>query len=380
MSATNALYKRKPDQPSKPMRRSFVPVLVVIGLLVLPALAVAAAPGGRGQGRGPPAPIGEFRVEESSQVATGQHLSFSYSDAGVTDFRAANRTLFDVLVAGSADEEDDDDDGDEEGARAEGAKLRIRTSNYTLVAHDNPSATTKIATDGIVTVTFEDGVVIMRATEEAVRFSFGDVTGVLRGEGLAAVGRTVTAEDELLVFLDAARGSFDKNRTKIGNAIAHRHVGAEATFNAIDGDDVEQEVVSYGNVTMTTVKAEHGNLTVVVEGHGFDGRVLVLNVDGRVIGADAADKLTISLDNLTIPRASNLTDILDPDDDGYAPEFYLVHDPAADAFQLIVTVPHYSVHTLSVTLVDILRPSVVIGILAGTALLVPAALVLFRRK
>jgi len=369
------------------MRRSLLAVGFVVGLLAVSALGAAAPgrPDGRGNGTSQgrvPAPIGAFAVDEARLAVTGEHVSFSYSDAGVTDFRAEARTLFDIVVAGlAADEDDDADEHDgDEGARAEAGKLRVRTTNFTLTAHDNPSATTKIESDGVITVTFEDGVVIMRATEEAVRFSFGDVTGVLRGDDLTVLGRTVTAQDELLVFLDAARGSFDRNRDRIGHAIAERHVGAEATFNALDDDDVEEEVVSYGNVTMTTVKAERGNLTLLVEGHGFDGRVLVLNVDGRVIGADAAEKLSVSLDNVTIIEASGLTDILDPDDDGFVPEYYPVYDVNADVFQLIVTVPHYSVHTLSVTIIELIRPSVVIGVLAGIALLVPAALVLFRRK
>lgn len=100
-----------------------------------------------------------------------------------------------------------------------------------------------------------------------------------------------------------------------------------------------------------------------------------------MLGAENGEKLNVILDDLSIGPASNFTDILDPDDDGYTPEYYIIYDPGAHVFQLIVTLPHYSVHTLSVTtLLEILKPSVVIGILAGTALLIPAALVLFRRK
>jgi hypothetical protein len=132
---------------------------------------------------------------------------------------------------------------------------------------------------------------------------------------------------------------------------------------------------------MTTIKAERGNLTVMVEGHGLDGRVLVLNVDGRMLGADRADKLNITLDNESIEHAADLADALDPDDDGFDPEYYLVYDPAAEAFQLIVTVPHYSVHTLTVaTFLEIVPPSVTVGILVGVLVVVPMALVLFRRK
>jgi len=58
-----------------------------------------------------------------------------------------------------------------------------------------------------------------------------------------------------------------------------------------------------------------------------------------------------------------------------------VFDPEQGAFQLIVSVPHYSVHTLSVGSVLVLPPpSVVIGVVAGVALLAPTAMLLFRRS
>lgn len=372
------------------MRRPLFLALIVVGLLAVSALGVAAPDrserserSDRSEGRGPPgsvpAPLGAFLVEESSKAVTGRHLSFAYSDAGIDDFHAGNRTLFSIVVEGDEDGVADvREDAHRAAARTEGSSIRVRAPNFTLVSHDNPSATSKLEADGSITVIFEEGVMLV-PREGAVRFSFGDVAGVLRGEDLTIEARTVVASDDILVFLEVPRGAFDKHRARIGAAIARGHVGAEATFNALD-NDVEQEVVSYGNVTMTTLKAERGNLTLLIDGHGQEGRVLVLNVDGRVIGADAADKLSVSMDNMTIVQASNLTDILDPDDDGFSPEYYPVYDVNANAFQLIVTVPHYSVHTLSVTLVELLTPSVVIGVLAGVALLVPTGLLLFRRK
>lgn len=379
----------EPDERPTPMRRVLA-LLLVSGLLFASTLAVAEpgrgqrddgdaddTPRSQGRNRGGAVPLGAFTVEETSQAATGEHLAFTYSDDGIADFRALDRTLFDIQVEGQAD---DDDDG--RGVRVEGSELRVRTPAYRFIAHDTPTAASKLSTDGQVHVLFEEGVVLARENGERVRFSYGDVTGVLRGDDLVLSGRNVTASDELLVVLDQPRGAGDQEHYRdLGRAIAKGNVGAEATLNLLENESVEEAVVSYGNVTMTTTRAERGNLTVMIEGHGFDGRVIVLNVDGRLLGADAADKLGILLDNETIEAASNLTDILDPDNDGYKPEYYVVFDPQAEAFQLIVTLPHYSVHVLSVTTAIVLPPpSVVLGVVAGVALLVPAALLLFRRK
>lgn len=381
-----------PDERPTPMRRALA-LLLVVGLLFASTLAVAEP--GRGQGqraddddagddgprssgrnRGGTVPLGAFTVEEAAQAATGEHLAFTYSDAGIADFRALDRTLFDIQVDG----ETDDDEGRD--VRIEGSEMRVRTPAYKFIAHDTPTAASKLSTDGHVLVLFEEGVVLARENGERVRFSYGDVTGVLRGDDLVLTGRNVTASDEILVVLDQPRGAGDQEHYRdLGRAIAKGNVGAEATLNLLENESVEEAVVSYGNVTMTTTRAERGNLTVMIEGHGFDGRVIVLNVDGRLLGANAADKLDILLDNETIEAASNLTDILDPDDDGYKPEYYVVFDPQVEAFQLIVTLPHYSVHVLSVTTAIVLPPpSVALGIVAGVALLVPAAMLLFRRK
>ena len=365
--------------------RRLLAILLVSGLLL--ASTAAVAQDGRGRGRAPFQPLGGFEVEAGDRNATGRHVSFSYSEAGITDFRAGNRTLFDLSVIGGADEDEPEGVGERGGppralgARSEGGQLRVRMPNYTFMAHDGPTATSKLETDGDTTATFEEGVVLAAENGERVRFSFGDVTGVLRGENVSISGRAVSSDGDVLIVLDAPRGPFDRTHRDLGRAIGRGHVGAEATINLRDDDSVQDDVVSYGNVTMQTLKAERGNITVLIDGHGFEGRVIVLNVDGRVLGAESADKLNILIDNESVRPATDLTDILDPDDDGFHPEYYVVYDVQAQAFQLIVTLPHYSVHILSVTTAFVLPPpSVVIGIVAGVALLVPTALLLFRRK
>lgn len=358
---------------------------LVAGLLLASTGAVADQDDRDGRpGRGPFPPLGGFEIEASSRSVSGEHVSFNYSEAGIADFRSRDQGLFDLEVVGEG-ESDDEDDGDAEGrsagARAERNQLRVRMPNFTFTAHDGPTAASKLEADGAVTIVFEEGVVLSRENGDRVRFSFGEVTGVLRGEIVSITGRTVHVGDGALVVLDAPRGPFDDNHRELGRAIGKGHIGAEATLNLDDDEGVSEDLVSYGNVTITRVKAERGNITLLIDGHGFEGRVIVVNVDGRVLGAESADKLQILLDNASVMPASNLTDILDPDDDGFHPEYYIVFDPLAHAFQLIVTLPHYSVHTLSVTTVLVLPPpSVAIGILAGLALLVPTALVLFRRS
>lgn len=375
MTATKPIYKPAPDVGPVSMRSRRV-----LGTCLLAMAALLASPGAFGQpeGRGPPAALGAFEVDAAERSARGEHVSFRYDDAGIHDFAAGNATLFSIRVTGGGD--DDDRRPRDASVKASGSEMRVRTLNYSFTAHDNPSGVARMQSEGDILVSFAEGAVLAQAGEERIQFEVEGLTGTLRGEDLEVRGRAVRAEGNVLIFLDKARGSFDKHRDDIGDAIAKGHVGAEATFHRGAGG-IQEEVVSYANVTMTTLKAEEGNLTVLIDGHGTEGRVLVLNVDSRIIAASAADELNVLMDNFSIQRASGLVDILDPEDDGYQPEYYPVLDPQLDAFQLIVTVPHYSVHTLSVTSFIVLPPpSVVIGALAGVALLVPSAMLLFRRR
>ena len=321
------------------------------------------------------AAIGAFALSTTERVVEGDYVSFTYNDSDLRDFQVGGVPLFDLHVSG------DGDDEDENAAVARGAQVQLETPLFRLHVHDNPGGVLKLDTDGIATILFAEGTNLTRVGDERVAFRIGNLTGSVRGEDLDVAGRSIIGRDEILVLVHATRGSFDVHRDDIGEAVGKRHVGAEASFNRRDDDGVEQDVVSYGNVTLHTVKAERGNLTLLIDGHGFDGRVLVLNVDGRIVGASKADDLSVLFDNETITLASSIQDVLDPDDDGLAAEYYVVFDPAEEAFQLLVSVPHYSLHTLSVTtLLQSAPPSVIAGVIGGVVLLAASGVVLFRRK
>jgi hypothetical protein len=354
---------------------------MLVGLLLLsaaPALADEGDAKGRNDdsGRGQPGRIalGAFAIDTGTHSVKGEFMSFAYDRSGIQSFTVHGVGIFNATVQPSTS-----------GAQrdpppvARGAEIRVFGPGYAFIAHDNPVAVARLTTDGPAALTFAPGVALTRQGEGRLAFTLGNLTGALRAERMSVSGQTVRTQGEVLFLLDESGGSYDAHRSDITEAIAARHVGAEASFNR-NGEDLKEDVVSYGNVTMTTLRAEQGNLTMLIEGHGTEGRVLVLNVDNHVMGAQRKEELRVQLDNQTVTAASSLEDILDPDNDGFVPEYYVVFDPATDAFQLLVSVPHYSVHTLSLTTAIILPPpSVLVGIGLGVLLLVPTAFVLFRR-
>ncbi len=319
-------------------------------------------------------PIGAFRTGDGERHVTGYHVQFDQSERGITNFTANGPVLFDALVTGGEPSRQSSE------VRANGGQILVRHPNYDARVHDNPGAVTKIHTSGVIELRFASDANVTLVNGHGARFRVGEQSGTVRGDDLRLENGVLFAAEEALIVVSAPRGGHDVHRNDIDAAITKRAVGAELTVAADNGAHAEDSV-SYGNVTLTTEKAEKGNLTVIIDGHGLDGRVVVVNVDGRVIGASAADKLDIKFDNVSIARADSITDVLDPDDDGLQPEYYLVHDPLTDTFQVIVSVPHYSIHTLSVGVVVLpTPPAIIVGLLAGVLLLVPGGYALFRRR
>lgn len=330
--------------------------------------------------------MSDFQVDSNGRDVDGRHVDFQVNDTGIENFSADGRHLFNLTVEPEDDDRDKGDKHEKTTLRKDGKALVVQGPNFTVKAHDLPGAVAKVETKGFVRLTFSDFTRFVRTDDGKAEFVLGNLTGTVRAKNLTVDGTNLSAKGDVLVLLHQPRGQFDKHREDLVKAIGKGHVGAEATLAlaAAEGNatpDLDEEVVSYGNVTMTTLRAERGNLTLAVEGHGTEGRVVVLNVDGRILGAERADHLVVLMDNLSIPQAADVPDVLDPDNDGFSPEWYVVFDPATKTFQLLVSVPHYSVHILSVlTSIPLPPPSVVIGVLAGLMLLVPSAYVLFRRK
>lgn len=333
---------------------------------------------GRGGKRGPqgthPGPgvgMGAFGVRQSARAVQGDFVAFQYGRSGLDNVTAGGLPIFSVLVSGEASDEP-------VSVRSTGAVVRIDAGSYRLRAHDNPNAIIEIEAEEGLRVNFPAGASLaFDGKSIAVTFADGR-SGRLVGDDAAIDGTTVAvSDDERVTFvLDAKRGAFDQHRKDIGRAMAERAVGAEITVGRGEGDRTREEVVTFGNVSVTTL-ARPGNVTVIVDGHGDDGRVLVVNVDPALFQASKRDEFLVLFDNVTMQSASSLTDVLNPDDDGLHPEYHFVLDE--DGYQLIVSVPHYSVHTLTIAdLVKEVPPSVLVGLVVSAMVVATGGFVLFR--
>lgn len=316
--------------------------------------------------------VGQFRQTASASIA-GEFVSFQWSATGITGFTVNGTELFDVAAPTG-------DKGDGDGARITGSVIKVEGDTYELLAHDNPMGVLKFQADGRVTMTLAAGATVAPAGQHLI-VSVGAVSGRVFGDDIEHHNGTITADGDLRFMLAEPIAHFDSERGTLARATAEKKIGAEVSF----AKDKRKEVLSFGNVTARVLRSpDEGarDIVVQVEGHGFEGRVIVLNVDGSLFGATKADRLDVQFDNETIFAAKGgLEDVLNPDDDGLTPEYWLGFDVATGGFQLVVSVPHYSVHEIRVAnFLAEAPPSVVIGVVAGVAAIAAAAVVMFRPR
>lgn len=322
---------------------------------------------------GPSRAIGSFQTPSSNPRSVhGDFVDFTWSSTGVGNVTAAGLPLFGAETTGAVG-------GDAPEIRADGSRVEIHTAGYELKAHDNPNAIFDFEVEGTLRLLFPLGTTLSVQREDRVIVNYADGRQArVFGEGITVSGLILTATDDATFMLDARKGAFDVHRSEISNAVAKRHVGAEVTLGRPDNatGEIPEDVVEFGNVTVRTI-AKQGNVTLVLDGHGFDGRVIVVNVDPQVFGQRNREDFQFWFDNASIGEASSLVDALDPDNDGLAPEYYFVQSD--DGFQVILTVPHYSVHTFTIAGLAIeVTPSIVAGLMAGVLAVAVGVVVLFR--
>lgn len=310
-------------------------------------------------------PVGRG-FEREGNGFTGTFVSFTQSPTAVAQYTVGGARFLDLSIATTSSREARE-------TEARGSVVHVETSAYRFKAHDNPVGGFRVDTRGTITATFPAGSKLLASEEGFIlQLPAGD-RAFLYGEDLSALGDRVTARDRLSFRALLGEEDSGGNGLQLAAAAAKKILGAQVRIASDSKEDVE----SHGNVTVATV-TRPGNVTLIIDGHGLEGRVIAVDVDPGALGVSRAEDVAARFDNESIARATNLTDALDPDDDGLNPEYYLVHD--AQGFHFIVSVPHYSVHTLSILAAFAeVPPSVVAGALAGAALVATGGWVLFKR-
>lgn len=325
-----------------------------------------------------------------------------------TNLRVQGKQVVDQLVL--------DVGGDEFEVERDGSVLELASDDAVLRIHDNPTGLLRFKGEaGHVVLTFPSDTTVY-ATTSGARIEYGQASVRQSGQLVAdelewldthtvvATGFFTFHVAAILVDHDLPRVVEAKERVQ--EAIEGRRVAAEVSLKRPDTaaessitmatSDRGVEVLAYDDVD---VLVEYGSLhdpatpiRVEVSAELDEGRTIVLHVeDGLLDNNDPKALLLRYFDvhpqadgsrietEVLFAQASSLADVLDAGDDGGQPEYWIVED--ADGLQVLVSVPHWSTHAITISSLGIdLPPRVAYGIILGVVASVAAGVALLRPR
>ena len=106
--------------------------------------------------------------------------------------------------------------------------------------------------------------------------------------------------------------------------------------------EVREEV--YDPDLEVTIEAGDNSVTVTVSSEVSPGATIVINVDSAVVPISSLEELEVLVDNENIELADDYEDVLDTTDENASEYLILV---GAEGIQVLVSIPHFSVHTIT---------------------------------
>lgn len=339
----------------------------------------------------------------------GQWISFRVDAANATllDYRVAGRPVLDSLHLETG--------SDNLTVRATGAALRLGDADTELVLHDDATGLVRLkGEDGSLLLVLPVGTRVDRTDDGTVarlQYADGRIAHLRIGNATWLDGRTVLAEGFAALLVNPPEekpGHDGQVQGEVKDAIEERKVGAEITLHAppapgaaaaqgnssvdiLAYDDVQVEV----HMPAGAVATPDAPIRVEVSADLKEGRTIVLNVNRSLLEAtdpqalvlryfdlhEQADGSTLETE-VVFHQASSLQDVLDARDDSGQPEYWVVQD--ANGVQVLASVPHWSAHAITIGSLAVLHvtPNVAIGIVAGVAGSVVAAVAMLwpRRR
>jgi hypothetical protein len=171
-----------------------------------------------------------------------------------------------------------------------------------------------------------------------------------------------------------------EKRITVEDAIRTGTIGGEITI-VKKGDGYKVDSVSYyDNVTIENKTLASKKTEFIVSGDdSATGKTIKINMGEGVLPMQG---LRVMFDGKEIPLADNLTDVLNPNDDGLQPEYVLVNvsSKSGGEFFFLISVPHFSVH--EITIESVVKDPVFAGMAAFGAVMVviAATWALFKRN
>ena len=274
-----------------------------------------------------------------------------------------------------------------------GAVMLLGNETVQVIVHDNPTGMYHVvANDTPTNVSFKvaDGMSITQISPGLGDGPYGDRQAVMVSDGL--VEGVITTDDGTLVVETGASGTYvnvtfvnDHAMFRAKPTFAHRHMQNEqAMLEAIIQNRMACEIsliVRNGSAMydimeyqhqfrMTVMQAERNRIMLQVSSENPEGKVILMNMDQLTMETKNG-QVSVELDDKMIRETANPLDVLYASGSSEEDAVYTVLQ-SEDLSQVLVYVPSFSIHTLSIE--SVIPGAEIFGI-AGIAAVLGAAVV-----
>jgi hypothetical protein len=136
-----------------------------------------------------------------------------------------------------------------------------------------------------------------------------------------------------------------ETRLEVEKSIASGIIGGEINIERNDSNKFEQRITIYDGVEIRPAEIAQGNISLIVSGNeNGGGKTIAITVDPSLF--ENAKDIIVKYDGEIISMADNITDVLNPNDDGLHAEYLLTL--GANATEILISIPHFSEHEITV--------------------------------
>jgi hypothetical protein len=287
-----------------------------------------------------------------------------------------------------------------------GAVMLLRNESVQIIVHDNPTGMYHVvANDTPTTVSFKiaDGIDVNQLSlasdhhdddaREAVIISNNSVQGVIASDegpltvesGPAGTYVNVTFVEDHVMFRAKpmfAHGNMNNEQAML-QAIIQNRMACELSLMVRNGNAMYDIMEYQHQFRMRVMEAERNRVVIEVSSPNHEGKVILMNMDMQTMETKNG-QMTVKLDGADVRWTANPLDVLYATGSNSSDTLYTVLN-GGETSQLLIYVPSFSVHVLSVqSVIPGMEIFGIAGIAAGLAALAvvgaAAAVIFVRRK
>jgi hypothetical protein len=136
-----------------------------------------------------------------------------------------------------------------------------------------------------------------------------------------------------------------ETRLNVDRSIMTGKIGGEISIQRENGSKYQPEITIYKGVEIKSVEIVQGKISLTVSGdENGGGKTIAITVNPSLF--ENAKDIIVKYDSETISMADNITDVLNPNDDGSHPEYLITF--GANATEILISIPHFSEHEITV--------------------------------